>query len=76
MDKQKYQMFLEMFNSEFSQEITDGEALYFLGMCPLGNKVSKELINGYLVSRMIIDSPCQSLRVVLEAFIKTVEEMK
>jgi len=72
----KHDEFMELFNQDFSQEITDEEAILFLASCPMGQTIAQLLISGYLMSRIIVDSPYKALQISLKAFMDTIEQVK
>jgi hypothetical protein len=71
VNKQEEKEFEKLFNINFSQEMTDEEALFFLEGCPMGKEITKTLLNGYSVSRLLIDSPYRALKITLQALVDT-----
>lgn len=58
---------------EFSQEITDADAMLFIASHP--DKLwAKTILFGYLLSRSIVDTPYQALKIAIASYLDTLEE--
>lgn len=63
----------QFMTKEFSQEITDEEAMLFIACCPDKQWTSKILID-YLIARNLVDTPYRALKTVIMAYLDTMEE--
>lgn len=69
-----HEEFVKIFNSKFSPEITDEEAVAFLNSCPLVY-MRGILVTTYLLGRAIVDPlPYDALRRCVESYVIATSE--